>query len=95
MNRIAAAFAVVVSLAVPALAQTNVDGATPGATSNTVTTPDPFKSATNLPGVDDASTTGNTGEASQEERCELPGTSGDSDTTAQVPSVRGADPTCR
>jgi hypothetical protein len=96
MNRFAAAFAAVVSLAAPSLAQTNADGATPGAASDTATVaPAPSAAGTNLPGVTDITTTGSTSEPSREERCELPGASRDTNPTAQVPSVTEADPTCR
>jgi hypothetical protein len=98
MIRIAIAFAAFASLALPALAQTGGDTAPQGSTETVpAIAPDPQSTGTNLPGVDGSATTGSTGdsESMPKERCELPGTDANANPTAEVPSVKGADPTCR
>ncbi|SFB38545.1 hypothetical protein SAMN03159496_03310 [Rhizobium sp. NFR07] len=98
MIRIAIAFAAFASLALPAFAQTGGDTPPQGSTETVPSiAPDPQSTGTNLPGVDGSATTGSTGdsESMPEERCELPGTDANANPTAEVPSVNGADPTCR
>lgn len=98
MIRIAIAFVTIASLAAPALAQTRGDTATQGTIEAApAIAPGQQPADTNLPGVDGSATTGSTGdsESMPEERCELPGTDANANPTAEVPSVKGADPTCR
>jgi hypothetical protein len=100
MNRIAIAFAVFASLTVPAYAQTH-EGSPVQAPM--VTTPADAvrdsQQSTNLPGVDDSATTGSTDDATGEpgpnERCEFPGTTENTNPTADLPTVQEANPSCR
>jgi hypothetical protein len=103
MTRLGVSAVVFLALAVPALAQTAAGSAAEG----TVRTapevaPQAAPSDTSLPGVTDSGTTGSTvgtgptGSApTDQERCQVPGTTTDSNPTGGVPSVSEANPACR
>ena len=100
------ACAIVLSLAGPSLAQTSSGGVTaaPGAAGPATVAPAPnggfgSSTTTTLPGVTDPTTTNSTknnttGTVDQEDHCQAPGTSENSNPTANVPVMPRPEPAC-
>ncbi|CDZ33836.1 hypothetical protein NOJ28_06265 [Neorhizobium galegae] len=95
LKRPIALSALLLSLAVPVLAQTSGPGATPTLPGTTTTTPGANSAATTLPGVADPTTTNSTtGTVDQEDHCQPPGTPSNTNPSAEAPTLPRPEQAC-